>query len=83
MTNLIAAISISIVTNWTVTSVEYPKRPEPDEHGATIAIYIATGYHETGTVLSNTVANIKWNGKDVPVVLDSVQLRTEQRVRWR
>lgn len=82
--NLPATISTEIVTNWTTTRVESPTSSEwkPGLNVITLE-YRATGYHESGVILSNTVATIEWRGKQIPVVLESVQIGTTNRVIWR
>lgn len=81
---LYAKISSEVVTNWTTTSIESPVRPvsQPGLNIITLE-YRATGYHETGVISSNTVATIEWHGKQVPVVLESVQIGTTNRVTWK
>ena len=80
---LSAKISGELVTNWTTTSIEYPTVRNTTVNGATTLLYITTGYHETGVIISNTVATLEWNGKQVPVVLESVQIGTTNRVTWK
>lgn len=80
---LSAKIYSELVTNWTTTSIEYPTARNTTVNGATTLLYIATGYHETGTVISNTVATIEWHGKQIPVVLESIQISTTNRVTWK
>lgn len=81
---LSAKISGELVTNWTTTSIESPVRPESKPGLNVITLeYRATGYHESGAIISNTVATIEWHGKQVPVVLESVQIGTTNRVTWK
>jgi hypothetical protein len=81
-----AKLSTEVVTNWTVTSVEYPTadwaNKAPGFNTFTLE-YHATGYHETGVVLSNTIATIEWKEKRISVVLESVQIGTEYRTTWK
>lgn len=81
---LSAKISSELVTNWTTTSIESPVRAEskPGLNVMTLE-YRATGYHQSGVIISNTVATIEWHGKQVPVVLESVQIGTTNRVTWK
>jgi len=81
---LSAKISGELVTNWTTTSIESPVRSESKPGLNVITLeYRATGYHESGVIISNTVATIEWHGKQVPVVLESVQIGTTNRVTWK
>jgi len=81
---LSAKISSELVTNWTTTRIESPvcDEPKPGLNIITL-LYRATGYHESGGIISNTVATIEWRGKQVPVVLESVQVGTTKRVTWK
>jgi len=84
MTNLLATITFVVLTNWTTTSIESPVRPaQPPGINSMTLEYYATGYHETGVILSNTIATLQWKEKRIPVVLESVQLGTITRVNWR
>lgn len=71
-----------LVTNWTLTSIESPVREQPAPGIMTLE-YRATGYHESGVILSNTMAHVQWQGREIPVVLESVQIATTARVTWK
>lgn len=79
---LSARIEGVLVTNWTLTSTESPVRNQPAPGIMTLE-YRATGYHESGVILSNTVAQVQWQGREIPVVLESVQIATTNRVTWK
>ena len=84
MTNLLATITFVVLTNWTTTSIESPVIPTPPHDLSFItAEYHAKGYHQTGIVLSNTVAAIDWKGNKIPVVLESTQIAALQKVEWK
>jgi hypothetical protein len=84
MTNLLATITFVVLTNWTTTSIESPVRPpQPLGQNFVTAEYHATGYHQTGIVLRNTVATIEWKGKKVPVVLESTTIEVIHTVEWK
>lgn len=87
MTNLLATISFVLVTNWETTSIEYPAPSRKlDMNGGLGVItleYNATGYHQTGTILSNTIATVDWNGKKVELLLESTPIGTTNKVEWR
>ena len=80
---LSAKISGELVTNWTTTSIEYPTDRNQTINGATTLLYVTTGYHESGVIISNTVATVEWHGKQIPVVLESVKIGTTNRVTWK
>lgn len=81
MTNLLATISFTIVTNWTQIGVIWPE-PRPEGNKQTLE-YRATGYIYSGVVLSNTVASVRWGTNIVPVILESVKLDTMTKNEWR
>lgn len=83
---LIAKLAYVMETNWVTTSIETPVPSGliPGEPPYTVTLlYRATGYHQTGTITSNTIANIEWNGKVIHCVLESVQVGQEQRTTWK
>lgn len=71
-----------LYTNWFTSSIEYPNIPPSNEIFVTTE-YHATGYHETGIVVSNTVVVLNWKGKETKVVLESSTVRYEARVTWK
>jgi hypothetical protein len=76
MTNLLATIIVTSTTNWTTTSYTTPAtQPGNTMH----AVYRPTMANQTGTVYSNLVARVEWNGKQVEAVLESTPVRTEER----
>lgn len=66
MTNIIATITFVIVTNWTTVSIETPVNQNPY-----LAVYRPPIEHQVGTVCTNTVATIEFEGQDHKVVLKS------------
>lgn len=80
MTNLLATISVVLVTNWTMTSIQRPVVPEGE---ATQLVYRQTGYHETGAIFSNKVAMIHWGTNRIPATVESKYIGQTQRVTWR
>jgi hypothetical protein len=68
MTNVIATISLVVVTNWVTTSVT---RPVCDQPGC-LVIHCDTE-HQMGARVTNTVATIVWGGKTNQMVLESTR----------
>lgn len=66
-----ATIHFSITTNWTTTATI---TPVIDKSNIYLAIYRPQGYVQSGCILSNTIATIKYNSKEYTVVLDSTQI---------
>lgn len=83
ITNLTATITFALVTNWTTDSIEYPAPKEPREDGSITLEYRAIGYHKSGIIYSNTIANIHWGTNRIPVVLDSVQCGNTKKTDWK
>lgn len=79
MTNLLATILVTITTNWTTVSTTYP---------APCGVQGCTLYHmatdnQDGSVRSNTIAIVEWKGRKIEALLESVEIRREQRQRYR
>ena len=89
MTNLLATIIVSVVTNWHTVSFETPSRPEPQigadglpSQWITLE-YHATIYHQVGIVSEITEAIIDWKGDKITVELERKQLDTLARTIMR
>lgn len=78
MTNLVAAISFVLVTNWTTVSVTSPVMPETSP-GISDAVYRGTMSNQHGIIVSNTVATVRWKSNSVPVILESVPIADTYR----
>lgn len=91
ITNLLATIVVSVVTNWTTVSMEMPVNlpsPVPVGHGGygsvtTTLAYQTTKYHEVGVVQEKTFADIEWNGKPIRVELSSREIERLNRSYFR
>lgn len=80
VTNLLAQITTTIVTNWATTHIVTPVvspsywkdfQPGKVETYLTPAVYETIHYIQSGKVMSNTVAHFQYNGKVFEVILDS------------
>ncbi len=91
ITNLLATIIVSVVTNWTTVSMEVPVNPSkptvgPDGFYGTITTtlaYQATKYHEVGIVQEKTFADVVWGEKSIRVELSSREIERLNRSYYR
>lgn len=70
MTNIIAAIIITVTTNW-VTVSETRQTVTPDS--AFYAVNRGVVWNQTGARVTNTVAVIVWKGSTNHFILESTQ----------
>lgn len=75
MTNLVATIVFSIVTNWMTVSTTYPA---PCSFQG-CAVYHPTLLNQKGLILSNTTAIIQWKDQKMDVVVESVKIGETNR----
>ena len=74
MTNLLASLTLSIVTNWT-TVATINNGPHADKYGVVHAVYISPTIVQTGVIQSNTVATFVYEGQTNSIVVKSVTLQ--------
>ena len=90
MTNLIAIIAVSVVTNWTTVSTSYPVNTtigaKPPVLSVRGSVKSSVGLsketillNQVGIVRKTTTATINWNGTNKVVVLESVDIGKEKR----
>jgi hypothetical protein len=68
MTNIMATISLVVVTNWLTTSITSPVIDNP-----TAAVMRYETENQIGARVTNTVATIVWNGKTNQMILESTR----------
>ena len=68
MTNIVAAITFAVVTNWTTVS----KTEGVCNRPGCLAIHIPT-LNQQGARVTNTVALVVWKGKTNEVILESTE----------
>ncbi len=67
MTNILAAIIVTVTTNWVTTSITSPLT-QPN-----LAVDVSQIANQFGARVTNTVAVIVWNGKTNHFVLESTK----------
>lgn len=76
MTNLIAVITFTLATNWVTTSKTFPVLTQQQ---MVQPVYRPIMLTQEGTITSNTVANIQWEGRVVQCTLSSTNIGTLNR----
>ncbi len=77
MTNLVAAIAVTLSTNWTTYERVSPVIRE-DLHPM-LAVVRNDRLRQRGQILMNTVATITWNGREIETVLESVDITASMK----
>jgi hypothetical protein len=69
MTNLLATIFLTVTTNWVDVARIQPINNGPPGN----LLYYPASTQQRGTIITNTVARIKYDGREVDVILKSVE----------
>ena len=71
MTNLLAFVIFTVSTNWVTISTTYPKCNTPG-----CLVYHMPMLNMVGTIYSNKVFVVDWEGKKVETVVESKEIGT-------
>ena len=89
-TNIIVKTAwVIVISAWNTVSVQCPtpRNQSLDADGlpsqSTLAIYYATGYHQSSTVQSNQVMYLEWEGQKKELLLQSINIGTTNRTIYR